>query len=295
LPSISMKELLEAGVHFGHQTRRWNPRMKEYIFGERNGIYIIDLQKTLKLFKDAMRYVGEMAAQGKTVLFVGTKRQAQEAVAEEAGRCQQYYVNQRWLGGLLTNMSTVQKSIKRLKELDAMAAEGNWDGRAKKEIIRLERERKHLNQNLAGIKDMNGLPDILFVIDSNKEAIAVDEARKLGIPVVAVVDTNCDPDKVDYVIPGNDDALRAIRLFTTKISDAVVEGRQLASEQDFAPEKIISEEPGSEEMPDLAQYADLKYNEQLMAESMPDDDLPSTPPRKGPAAESAGEGTAQSL
>ncbi len=158
------------------------------------GIYIIDLQKTLKLFKDAMRYVGEMAQQGKTVLFVGTKRQAQEAVAEEATRCQQYYVNQRWLGGLLTrNMTTVQRSIKRLKELDAMAAEGNWDGRAKKEIIRLERERKHLNQNLAGIKDMNGLPDLLFVIDSNKEAIAVEEARKLGIPVVAVVDTNCDP------------------------------------------------------------------------------------------------------
>ena len=159
MPSISMKELLEAGVHFGHQTKRWNPKMKEYIFGERNGIYIIDLQKTLKLFKDAMRYVGEMAAQGKTVLFVGTKRQAQEAIAEEATRCQQYYVNQRWLGGLLTNMTTVQKSIKRLKELDAMATEGNWDGRAKKEVIRLERERKHLNQNLAGIKDMNGLPD----------------------------------------------------------------------------------------------------------------------------------------
>jgi small subunit ribosomal protein S2 len=294
LPSISMKELLEAGVHFGHQTRRWNPRMKEYIFGERNGIYIIDLQKTLKLFKDAMRYVGEMAAQGKTVLFVGTKRQAQEAVAEEAGRCQQFYVNQRWLGGLLTNMSTVQRSIKRLKDLDAMAAEGNWDGRAKKEIIRLERERKHLNQNLAGIKEMNGLPDILFVIDSNKEAIAVDEARKLGIPVVAVVDTNCDPDKVDYVIPGNDDALRAIRLFTTKIADAVVEGRQLATETDFAPEKIISEEPAMEEMPDLAQYADLKYNEQLMAESMPEEDLP-TLPRKGPAPSAPSEEHAEAL
>ena len=294
MPSISMKELLEAGVHFGHQTRRWNPRMKEYIFGERNGIYIIDLQKTLKLFKDAMRYVGEMAAQGKTVLFVGTKRQAQEAVAEEAGRCQQFYVNQRWLGGLLTNMSTVQRSIKRLKDLDAMAAEGNWDGRAKKEIIRLERERKHLNQNLAGIKDMNGLPDILFVIDSNKEAIAVDEARKLGIPVVAVVDTNCDPDKVDHVIPGNDDALRAIRLFTTKIADAVVEGRQLATETDFAPEKIISEEPAMEEMPDLAQYADLKYNEQLMAESMPEEDLP-TLPRKGPAPSPASEDHAEAL
>ena len=282
MPSISMKELLEAGVHFGHQTKRWNPKMKEYIFGERNGIYIIDLQKTLKLFKDAMRYVGEMAAQGKTVLFVGTKRQAQEAIAEEATRAGQYYVNQRWLGGLLTNMLTVQKSIKRLKELDAMATEGNWEGRAKKEIVRLERERKHLNQNLAGIKDMNGLPDLLFVIDSNKEAIAVEEARKLGIPVVAVVDTNCDPDKVDYVIPGNDDALRAIRLFTTKIADAVVEGRQLASEHDFTAEKIIGDDTPVEEIADFQQYVDPKFNEQLMSESMPDEDLPSMSlPRKG--------------
>jgi small subunit ribosomal protein S2 len=281
-----MKELLEAGVHFGHQTKRWNPKMKEYIFGERNGIYIIDLQKTLKLFKDAMRYVGEMAAQGKTVLFVGTKRQAQEAISEEALRSGQYFVNQRWLGGLLTNMATVQKSIKRLKELDAMATEGTWDGRAKKEVIRLERERKHLNQNLSGIKDMNGLPDLLFVIDSNKEAIAVEEARKLGIPVVAVVDTNCDPSKVDYVIPGNDDALRAIRLFTTKIADAVVEGRQLASEQDFTAEKIISDETPVEDIPEYAQFIDPKYSEQLMSESMPDEDLPSMSlPRKGPAAE----------
>jgi small subunit ribosomal protein S2 len=285
LPSISMKELLEAGVHFGHQTKRWNPKMKEYIFGERNGIYIIDLQKTLKLFKDAMRYVGEMAAQGKTVLFVGTKRQAQEAISEEALRSGQYFVNQRWLGGLLTNMATVQKSIKRLKELDAMATEGTWDGRAKKEVIRLERERKHLNQNLSGIKDMNGLPDLLFVIDSNKEAIAVEEARKLGIPVVAVVDTNCDPSKVDYVIPGNDDALRAIRLFTTKIADAVVEGRQLASEQDFTAEKIISDETPMEDIPEYAQLMDPKFSEQLMSESMPDEDLPSMSlPRKGPAA-----------
>jgi small subunit ribosomal protein S2 len=278
-----MKELLEAGVHFGHQTKRWNPKMKEYIFGERNGIYIIDLQKTLKLFKDAMRYVGEMAAQGKTVLFVGTKRQAQEAIAEEATRAGQYYVNQRWLGGLLTNMATVQKSIKRLKELDAMAAEGNWEGRAKKEVVRLERERKHLNLNLAGIKDMNGLPDLLFVVDSNKEAIAVEEARKLGIPVVAVVDTNCDPHKVDHVIPGNDDALRAIRLFTTKIADAVVEGRQLASEQDFTAEKMVGgDETPVEEIPDFQQYVDTKYNEQLMSESMPDEDLPSMSlPRKG--------------
>ena len=284
MPSISMKELLEAGVHFGHQTKRWNPKMKEYIFGERNGIYIIDLQKTLKLFKDAMRYVGEMAAQGKTVLFVGTKRQAQEAISEEALRSGQYFVNQRWLGGLLTNMATVQKSIKRLKELDAMATEGTWDGRAKKEVIRLERERKHLNQNLSGIKDMNGLPDLLFVIDSNKEAIAVEEARKLGIPVVAVVDTNCDPSKVDYVIPGNDDALRAIRLFTTKIADAVVEGRQLASEQDFTAEKIITDETPVEDIPEYAQFIDPKYSEQLMSESMPDEDLPSMSlPRKGAA------------
>src|SRR5258706_7436376 len=272
-----MKELLEAGVHFGHQTKRWNPKMKEYIFGERNGIYIIDLQKTLKLFKDAMRYVAEMAAQGKTVLFVGTKRQAQEAIAEEAARCSQYYVNQRWLGGLLTNMLTVQKSIKRLKELDTMANDGAYAGRAKKEAGRLERERKHLQTNLAGIKEMNGLPDILFVVDSNKEAIAVKEARRLGIPVVAVVDTNCDPDEVDHVIPGNDDALRAIRLFTNKIADAVIEGRALATEHDFAPDKIVTEEPlpSLEDSSEYNQYLDPKYAEQLMSESISDEDLPS--------------------
>jgi small subunit ribosomal protein S2 len=266
--------------------------MKEYIFGERNGIYIIDLQKTLKLFKDAMRYVQEMASSGKTVLFVGTKRQAQEAIAEEATRCNMYYVNQRWLGGLLTNMATVQKSIKKLKELDAMATENNWEGRQKKEIVRLERERKHLNQNLAGIKDMNGLPDLLFVVDSNKEAIAVEEARKLGIPVVAVVDTNCDPDKVDYVIPGNDDALRAIRLFTNKISDAVVEGRQLVSEHDLAAaEKPAADDVPLDENPEYAQYIDPKYAEQLMSESLvADEDLPSNSiSRKGPVAEAAEE------
>jgi small subunit ribosomal protein S2 len=283
-----MKELLEAGVHFGHQTKRWNPKMKEYIFGERNGIYIVDLQKTLKLFKDAMRYVGEMAAQGKTVLFVGTKRQAQEAIAEEATRCSQYYVNQRWLGGLLTNIVTVQRSIKRLKELDAMSTDNAYEGRAKKEVGRLERERKHLQQNLAGIKDMNGLPDLLFVIDSNKEAIAVKEARKLGIPVVAVVDTNCDPDEVDYVIPGNDDALRAIRLFTTKIADAVVEARALATEQDFVAEKIVSEdEAAAEHTPEeYTQYLDPKYAEQLMSESLATSEEPETTPRKGPGSES---------
>jgi len=289
LPSISMKELLEAGVHFGHQTKRWNPKMKEYIFGERNGIYIVDLQKTLKLFKDAMRYVAEAAAQGKTVLFVGTKRQAQEAISEEATRCSQYFVNQRWLGGLLTNMSTVQRSIKRLKELDEMASNGGYEGRAKKEAGRLERERKHLQQNLAGIKEMSGLPDLLFVIDSNKEAIAVKEARKLGIAVVAVVDTNCDPDEVDYVIPGNDDALRAIRLFTTKIADAVIEGRSLATEQDFAAEKIVTDETPTEEIPEYTHF-DPQQLDQLMSEGLSDEDLPSVSlPRKGPASEAAEE------
>jgi len=291
LPAISMKELLEAGVHFGHQTKRWNPKMKEYIFGERNGIYIIDLQKTLKMFKDAARYVGEMAAQGKNVLFVGTKRQAQEAIAEEAKRCQMYYVNQRWLGGLLTNMLTVQKSIKRLKELEAMSSvEGGYAGRPKKEVIRLERERKHLDQNLAGIKDMPGLPDILFVIDSNKEAIAVKEARRLGIPVVAIVDTNCDPDEVDYVIPGNDDALRAIRLFASKIADAVVEGRSLATEQDFTADKIVQDETPAGEgmMLEYAQYVDPKYAEEIMAESMSmADEAAPVAQRKGPASETA--------
>ncbi len=224
MANITMKELLEAGVHFGHQTKRWNPKMKEYIFGERNGIYIIDLQKTLKMFKEASKFVQELAAEGRIILFVGTKRQAQDAIAEEAQRCSMFYVNQRWLGGLLTNWITVQKSVKRLKELDEMAIDGRYDLLPKKEVIKLERERKHLQANLAGIKNMTRLPDAIFVIDSNKEQIAVKESRKLGIPVVAVVDTNCDPSEVDYVIPGNDDALRAIRLFTSKISESIAEG-----------------------------------------------------------------------
>jgi small subunit ribosomal protein S2 len=226
-----MKELLEAGVHFGHQTKRWNPKMKEFIFGERNGIYIIDLQKTLKMFKEASKFVSDLAADGKVVLFVGTKRQAQDAIAEEAQRCGMFYVNQRWLGGLLTNWVTVQKSVKRLKELDDMATDGRYELLPKKEVIKLERERKHLQANLAGIKNMSRLPDAIFVIDSNKEQIAVREARKLGIPVVAVVDTNCDPSEVDYVIPGNDDALRAIRLFTSKISESIAEGVNLLGDK----------------------------------------------------------------
>jgi len=229
-----MKELLEAGVHFGHQTKRWNPKMKEFIFGERNGIYIIDLQKTLKMFKEASKFVQDLASEGKIVLFVGTKRQAQDAIAEEATRAGMFYVNQRWLGGLLTNWVTVQKSVKRLKELDDMATDGRYELLPKKEVIKLERERKHLQANLAGIKNMSRLPDSIFVIDSNKEQIAVREARKLGIPVVAVVDTNCDPSEVDYVIPGNDDALRAIRLFASKISDSIVEGSQLATDKQSA-------------------------------------------------------------
>jgi small subunit ribosomal protein S2 len=230
LASITMKELLEAGVHFGHQTKRWNPKMKQYIFGERNGIYIIDLQKTLRLFKEATQFVSELANQGKNVLFVGTKRQAQDAIQEEAVRCGMYFVNQRWLGGLLTNFSTIQKSIKRLKELDSMATDGRYELLPKKEVTRLERERKALEKNLSGIKNMPGLPDAIFVIDSKNEEIAVAEARRLGIPVIAIVDTNCDPDVVDYVIPGNDDALRAIRLFASKVSDSVIEGQQMAKE-----------------------------------------------------------------
>ncbi len=229
-----MKELLEAGVHFGHQTKRWNPKMKEYIFGERNGIYIIDLQKTLKMFKEASKFVTDLTAQGKVILFVGTKRQAQDAIAEEATRAGMFYINQRWLGGLLTNWVTVQKSVKRLQELDEMATDGRYELLTKKEVIKLERERKHLQANLAGIKSMRRLPDAIFVVDSNNEAIAVKEARKLGIPVVAVVDTNCDPTVVDYVIPGNDDALRAIRLFTSKIADSAVEGVAASGERQFS-------------------------------------------------------------
>ena len=234
---ITMKELLEAGVHFGHQTRRWNPKMKEYIFGERNGIHIIDLQKTLKLFREASRFVSGLTSQGKIILFVGTKRQAQDAVSEETQRCGMFYVNHRWLGGTLTNWATLQKSIKRLKTLKAMIEDGRMAELSKKEAARLERELKHLAQNLSGVENMSTPPDAMFVVDSHAEAIAVREARRMGVPVVAVVDTNSDPDQVDWVIPGNDDALRAIRLFTSKIAEAVIEGRsafeqtQLAGEQ----------------------------------------------------------------
>ena len=237
-----MKELLESGVHFGHQTRHWNPKMKEYIFGERNNIHIIDLQKTLKNFREALQFISEQASAGKTILFVGTKRQAQEAIAEEAKRCDMYYINHRWLGGLLSNWVTVQKSLDRYKELQRLADEEGYEGRSKKEISRLERERKALHANIAGIRDMPGLPDMVFVIDTRKEEIAVHEARKLNIPVIAVVDTNSDPDVVDYVIPGNDDALRSIWLYTKKVSEAVLEGRALMPRQDAEPTEVADEQ-----------------------------------------------------
>ncbi len=273
MATITMKELLEAGVHFGHQTKRWNPKMKEYIFGERNGIYIIDLQKTLKMFKEASRFVQELATDGRIVLFVGTKRQAQDAIAEEATKCGAFYINQRWLGGLLTNWVTVQKSVKRLKELDEMATDGRYELLPKKEVIKLERERKHLQANLAGIKNMSRLPDAVFVIDSNKEQIAVREARKLGIPVVAVVDTNCDPSEVDYVIPGNDDALRAIRLFTSKISESIAEGAQLMTDKQVADMTAATEQAQARELQqaeDAAAALEVRAQEAAAASDLAD-------------------------
>jgi len=225
MSSITMKELLEAGVHFGHQTKRWNPKMKPYIFGARNGIYIIDLQKTVRLFKTAYNFVVDAASAGETFLFVGTKKQGQDAVAEEASRCGMYYVNQRWLGGMLTNFSTVKQSIERLKKFDSMFADGTIEAYKKKERLQFDKEREKLEKVLGGIKGMGKLPGVLFVVDPQNEEIAVSEAKKLGIPVVAIVDTNCNPDQIDYIIPGNDDAIRAIRLLTSKIADAIIEGR----------------------------------------------------------------------
>src|SRR6187549_909102 len=222
-----MQELLEAGVHFGHQTKRWNPKMKEYIFGERNGIYIIDLGKTVKLFREAEDLVTSLASEGRTILFVGTKRQAQDVIAEEAQRCGMFYVNERWLGGLLTNFATIQRSLGRLRDLETMATDGRYDTLSKKEIARNEKERRKLQKNLEGIRGMSRLPDAVFIVDTKKEQIAVDEARKLKIPIIGIVDTNCDPDQVDFKIPGNDDALRSIRLFAARIADAVLAGRGL--------------------------------------------------------------------
>jgi small subunit ribosomal protein S2 len=226
-----MKELLEAGVHFGHQTRRWNPKMKRYIYGGRNGIYIIDLHQTLKLFDEAQRFIQEVAKTGKPILFVGTKKQAQEAVVETANRCKQFYVNQRWLGGMLTNYDTIRKRISHLRDLERMSTDGTFERLPKKETLKLMEEKARLERFFDGIKDMPGLPGALFIIDLKKERIAVAEARKLAIPIVAIVDTNCDPDEVDYVIPGNDDAIRAIKLLAGKIADAIIEARPDLMEQ----------------------------------------------------------------
>ncbi len=239
MATVTMKELLEAGVHFGHQVRRWNPKMKEYIFGERNGIYIIDLQKTQKLFRDALNYVTEAITErpNSTVLFVGTKRQAQDSIREEAERAGQFYINNRWLGGLLTNFQTVQQSIKKMRKMEEMKEDGSYDKLTKKERLEMDRAHEGLMKNLAGIRNMHRLPDMLFIIDVRKEEIAVAEANRLGIPVVAVVDTNCSPDGITAVIPGNDDALRAIRLFASRIADAILEGKNIGTEGGLAPEE----------------------------------------------------------
>ena len=240
---ISMKQLLEAGVHFGHQTRRWNPKMAEYIFTERNGIYIIDLQKTVKKIDEAYAFVQQVAANGGNVLFVGTKKQAQESIEQEAKRCGMYYVNQRWLGGMLTNFKTIQSRINKLRKIEKMEADGDFELLPKKEVIKLKAEQEKLEKNLGGIKEMRKLPSAMFVVDPRKEHIAILEAKALGIPVVAIVDTNCDPDEADYPIPGNDDAIRAVKLIASKIADAVLEGRQGEQMSDEAAE----EEAASEE------------------------------------------------
>ena len=240
---ISMKQLLEAGVHFGHQTRRWNPKMKEYIFTERNGIYIIDLQKTVKKIDEAYYFIRGLAMDGGTVLFVGTKKQAQESIEQEAKRCEMYYVNQRWLGGMLTNFKTIQSRINKLRKIEKMEADGDFELLPKKEVIKLKAEQEKLEKNLGGIKEMRKLPSAMFVVDPRKEHIAILEAKALGIPVVAIVDTNCDPDEADYPIPGNDDAIRAVKLIASKIADAVLEGRQGEQMSDEAAE----EEAASEE------------------------------------------------
>jgi len=282
LVSITMKQLLEAGVHFGHQTKRWNPKMKEYIFGQRNGIYIIDLQKSLKLFKNAIQFMYELGAQGKTVLFLGTKRQAQEAIQEAAQRTSMFYVNQRWLGGLLTNFVTIQKSIKRFRELEIMKSNGQYDLFSKKEVARYERERKKLEKNLSGIKEMGGLPDALFVIDTKLETIAIKEAAKLGIPIIGVADTNCDPDEINYIIPGNDDALRAIRLITDTMAQAYLEGKAVFEAQQKeqaeqmekqrqlqAQQAAAAREAAAKAAADARKSAESKEPEGVPAESAP--------------------------
>jgi len=242
MSSVKMKELLEAGVHFGHQTKRWNPKMKKYIFDERNNIYVIDLQKTVQKFKEANAYIVEVVSNGGEILFVGTKKQAKDSIENEAMRCEMHYVNQRWLGGTLTNFSTIQKSTKKLRRLEQMKEEGELSLLPKKEALKLERIRERLEKFLGGIKNMDKLPDVVFVVDPKKEKIAIHEANKIGIPIIAIVDTNCDPDPIDFIIPGNDDAIRAIKLFSSRIADSVVEGKQLYQERLIAQEKEQEEE-----------------------------------------------------
>jgi small subunit ribosomal protein S2 len=254
---VTMKELLEAGVHFGHQTKRWNPKMKPYIFGARNGIYILDLQQTVKFLDVAYAFIRDIVAKGEKILFVGTKKQAQEAIYEEAARCGMFYVNHRWLGGTLTNFQTIKKSIDKLRELEKMEKNEGFQRLPKKEVLQLQKKAAKLNKYLGGIKEMDRFPGVLFIVDPKRERIAISEARKLGVPTVAIVDTNCDPDEIDYVIPGNDDAIRAIRLFATKMADAVIEGKRLREEElqgeaaeqapvDAAPAEKSEEKAGEE-------------------------------------------------
>ncbi|RJQ56749.1 MAG: 30S ribosomal protein S2 [Nitrospiraceae bacterium] len=246
---VTMKELLEAGVHFGHQVKRWNPKMKKYIFGQRNGIYIVDLQKTVKMFEDAYNFVRDLSGRGERVLFVGTKKQAQDVILEEAQRSQSFYVNQRWLGGMLTNFTTVKQGIEKLKKIEKMKEDGTYELLTKKEVARYETERTRLEKNLSGVKEMTNLPGAVFIVDPRKESIAIAEARKLSIPVVALVDTNCDPDAVDYVIPGNDDAIRSIKLITSKIAEAIIEGKSILSKaaQQSAEQAVIEEKAAEDE------------------------------------------------
>ena len=271
MATIQMKELLEAGVHFGHQTRRWNPKMKPFIFGKRNGIHIVDLQKTLRYFEEAAEFVRDLAANGRNILFVGTKRQAQDTIREEASRCGMFYMNHRWLGGTMTNFDTIRKSIRRFKEIEVALA-NEESHLTKKEKIGLERQRKKMERAIGGIKDMEGLPEALFVVDTVHEHIAVKEANRLGIPVIAVVDTNCDPEVVDFPIPGNDDAIRAIRLFTSRIAENVLEGLNLA-DQRFVGDDVKAAKPEPEAALEPAEMAEVP-SEALEAEAMDDDEIP---------------------
>ncbi len=285
---ITMKQLREAGVHFGHQTRRWNPKMQRYIFGARNGIYIIDLQKTLRQFKESYRFVRELSARGGNVLFVGTKKQAQESIFEEAQRCGMPYVNHRWLGGMLTNFATIKKSIGRLKKYETMEEEKSWGNLTKKEILNLTKEKDKLAKFLDGIKDMGKLPDAVFVVDPKREEIAIKEARKLGIPILAIVDTNCDPDLVDMVIPGNDDAIRSIRLFTSKIADAVIEGQQLVGAGEVG---VVEAPPEAEQAPDAGGQEAPATREQAPGEAVSPEPAESAEEVTGEAAEETAEET----